>query len=113
MDLRNCNRAELERSAIEGPYLERPTEVHIELSLSVHDCASLWDAAALKGLSAPGMRLADLVDVIGPREDPAVAECIAMLAQPVLIPGCEQAHFDVAIVAPRAADTQLRDLKAA
>lgn len=113
MGLRDFNHAEHERSATEWPYLERPAEVHIELSLSVRDCASLWDAAALKGLSAPGMRLVDLVDVIGPREDPALAECIALLAQPALIPGCELAHFDVAIVAPQAAHTRLHDLKAA
>ncbi len=68
----------------DGP---QPT-YRIHLTLAVTDPALLWRSAFDKGLQSPGMDIAALVDVLGPREDPAVAECIAMLTAPRAIPGC-------------------------
>jgi len=69
--------------------------VEITLSISVHNRSMLWDAAVMKALSASSLRIGDLIDVIGPREDPCVAECIAILTQPAEIPGCALEDFDV------------------
>lgn len=112
MNLRDRDHIGVERSA-EWCRLDHPATIKVELSLTVRDCASLWDAAALKGLSTPGMRLADLVDVIGPREDPEIAECIALLAQPATIAGCELEDFDVAVMAGLSSQQQACDRKAA
>ncbi|TFI59644.1 hypothetical protein E2493_04015 [Sphingomonas parva] len=67
----------------------------VTLTLKVSDVAALWAAAAQRGLASPGSRPADVYDVIGPREDPALAECIAMLAAPALVPGCFVDDFEV------------------
>jgi hypothetical protein len=39
-------------------------------------------------LCAPGMTLDDVLDVIGPREDPSISDCVAMMAKPSALPGC-------------------------
>ena len=67
----------------------------VTLTLKISDVAALWAAAAQRGLAAPGSCPADVYDVIGPREDPALAECIAMLAAPALVPGCFVDDFEV------------------
>lgn len=64
------------------------TEYRVTLTLSVEDAHALWSAAAERAMRAPGMTLADVLDTIGPREDPSIAECIAMLAAPAPIAGC-------------------------
>jgi hypothetical protein len=69
----------------------------IELSLSVSDAAALWCAALARGMAAPGASRDDLVDVIGPAEDPDLAACLIMLAVPAEMPGC--ALHDVELVA--------------
>jgi hypothetical protein len=112
VDLREFNRAELEAVAGWGQRDQSET-VLITVALTVRDGEALWDAAAIKGLSAPGTRLSDLIDVIGPREDPAIAECIAMLAQPAPMPGCELEDFDVEITVHDQIFSQPRDLKVA
>lgn len=71
--------------------------VQVTLAFSIHDREALWEAAARKGLAAPGMRLTDVIDVIGPREDPAIAECVAMLAPPSAMAGCTLNRFDIEI----------------
>jgi hypothetical protein len=96
-----------------GDRKDRCDAIVISVALSVRDHEALWDAAAIKGMSAPGTRLNDLIDVIGPREDPSIAECIAMLAQPALLPGCDLEDFDVQIVAPLRSRDVGHDLKAA
>lgn len=68
----------------------------VSLTLKVEDARALWAAAADRALAAPGMTLADVLDTIGPREDPAIAECIAMLTAPVALPGCVLDGYDVA-----------------
>jgi hypothetical protein len=67
----------------------------VSLTLTVDDARALWSAAADRALAAPGMTLADVLDTIGPREDPAVAECIAMLTGPAQIAGCALDGFEV------------------
>lgn len=67
----------------------------VTLTLKVSDVAALWAAAAQRGLSVPGSTPADVYDVIGPREDPALAECIAMLTAPAAMAGCVLDEFDV------------------
>lgn len=46
-----------------------------------------------KGPAVTGMDAAALIDVLGPREDPAVTECITMLTAPQAIPGCSIPDF--------------------
>ncbi|WP_448661382.1 hypothetical protein ACG3SL_12075 [Sphingomonas sp. CJ20] len=41
------------------------------------------------------MTLADVLDTIGPREDPQLAECLSMLTAPSAIPGCGLDSFTV------------------
>ncbi len=67
----------------------------VTLSLTVEDARALWAAAADRALAAPGMTLADVLDTIGPREDPAIAECIAMLTAPAALPGCSLDSYEV------------------
>jgi hypothetical protein len=67
----------------------------VSLTLTVEDARALWSAAADRGLAAPGMTLSDVLDTIGPREDPSIADCIAMLTSPGAIAGCALESFDV------------------
>ncbi|MDG2534031.1 hypothetical protein P6144_10265 [Sphingomonas sp. HITSZ_GF] len=68
----------------------------VSLTLSVADVRALWSAAADRALAAPGMTLADVLDTIGPREDPSIVDCIAMLTSPAAIAGCALESFEVA-----------------
>lgn len=94
--------AECNVAASEGAAVAELDVIHISLTVSVSDREALWDAAAAKALAMPGMRLSDVVDVIGPREEPEVADCIAMLTQPAALPGCALSCFDVDVVRPEA-----------
>ena len=67
----------------------------VTLTLTVEDVKALWSAAADRALAAPGMTIADVLDTIGPREDPAIAECLSMLTAPTRIPGCALEAFEV------------------
>lgn len=67
----------------------------VTLTLTVEDARALWSAAADRALAAPGMTIADVLDTIGPREDPSILECISMLTAPAAIPGCALEAFDV------------------
>jgi hypothetical protein len=67
----------------------------IELQLSVTDAGALWAAAVEKGLGSPGATLDDLCDVLGPREDPDLSACLAMLTAPTAIPGCSLHDFEI------------------
>lgn len=57
------------------------------LTLTVEDSRALWNAAADKALQA-GMALSDVLDTIGPREDPSLSDCLAMLLVPTTVAGC-------------------------
>lgn len=74
---------------------EAPEQIRVALTFSVSDREKLWDAAAARGLASPGMQIDDIVEVIGPREDPSLVECLAMLVQPAPTPGCLLEGFDV------------------
>lgn len=78
-----------------GYGLETSGSYTVSLTLTVDDVRALWSAAADRALAAPGMTLADVLDTIGPREDPAIAECIAMLTAPAALPGCSLQSYDV------------------
>jgi hypothetical protein len=67
----------------------------IELSLSVADASALWNAALDKGLAAPAATREDLIEVIGPSQDPDLAACLAMLTAPAAIAGCRLEDFEV------------------
>ena len=70
----------------------------LTLTLNVEDARALWTAAADKALQA-GMALSDVLDTIGPREDPAVADCLAMLIAPSAIAGCMLDDLQVSVAA--------------
>lgn len=67
----------------------------VTLTLTVDNAEALWAAAAERAMRAPGMTLADVLDTIGPREDPSIGDCIALLAQPQPIAGCGLDNFGV------------------
>jgi hypothetical protein len=60
----------------------------------------LWDAAVLKATSVWNLRITDLIDVIGPREDPCLCGCFSILTQPAFIMGTTLESFDVDLVLP-------------
>lgn len=68
-------------------------EYRVNLTIAVVDPQGLWTAAAAKLLEAPGMTLADALDVIGPREDPSIADCIGALTAPTALAGCIMDDF--------------------
>lgn len=83
------------RRPTESPTAETP-EFRITLTLSVEDAGSLWDAAAARARQAiDDADDADLEEMLGPREDPALADCIAMLASPAALDGCALQDFAV------------------
>lgn len=67
----------------------------VTLTLSVDDVEALWAAAATRGMQSPGATVADVLDTIGPREDPSIADCIAMLTAPSVVAGCALEDFAV------------------
>ena len=75
---------------------EASTSYLVSLTLTVEDARALWAAAADRGLAAPGATLADGLGTIGPREDPSIADCIAMLTAPAALPGCALEAYEVA-----------------
>lgn len=56
--------------------------------MRVDDAVALWDAAAVKARTYPDMTEETVVEMIGPREDPEILDCLLLLVQPSL-PGCE------------------------
>ena len=92
MNLRDVNNATATKAAFTAT-----------LTLTVEDACALWTAAAEKALQAPGMTLSDVLDTLGPREDPSIADCIAMLVVPAGVAGCALDDFSVD-AAPASAD---------
>lgn len=76
----------------------RLPEYRISLTLGVGNIDALWVAAAAKASTMPGMTLEDVVDVLGPREDPEVAECLSMLTAPGALPGCALSDHRIDLV---------------
>src|SRR3954468_12261210 len=72
-----------------------PQAFTVTLKLEVEDAGALWSAAAEKALQAPGTTLEDVLDTLGPREDPSIADCLAMLTAPDALAGCALDDFSV------------------
>lgn len=84
----------------------------VALTLSVENAEALWNAAAERAMKA-GMALSDILDTIGPREDPALADCIAMLTAPAGVAGCSLEDFTVRESVAQAASAELYQLPVA
>jgi hypothetical protein len=63
-------------------------EYRVTLTLAVVDPYALWTMAAARLIGSSSMTVQDVIDVIGPRDDPSVADCIAAMARPAPIAGC-------------------------
>lgn len=63
-------------------------EYRISLTLAVSDGRALWTAAAARLLASSGMTFDDVVEMIGPCEDPSISDCIATLVKPDGLAGC-------------------------
>jgi hypothetical protein len=70
------------------------TEYEVILKFSVQDVASLWRAAAQR-LHDGGLEADDVDETIGPMDDPIVSDCLATLALPEGLDGCDLVSFDV------------------
>ncbi|MBO9713502.1 hypothetical protein [Sphingomonas sp.] len=71
------------------------TAFDVTFTLTVHDARLLWAAAADRLRRTPGLTEEDVEETIGTVEDPAIAECISVLAAPAQIPGCMPERFEV------------------
>jgi hypothetical protein len=81
------------------------------LTLSVTDANALWVAAVDSGVAA-GLAHEDVEEIVGPREDPALADCIAMLTAPAPLAGCRLGDFLVEDLAGRSVPTAPRPASA-
>lgn len=73
--------------------------LRVSFDVVVSDPAALWHAAARVALRQAGRTIADVEDVLGPIEDPALADCLAMLTAPDALPGCMPLRFAAAALA--------------
>lgn len=99
MDPREFNHADLDRSSVVAAPGVAAREYRIELRVSVRDARSLWAAAAAKALAIGLMTLEDVQETLGPSEDPSIADCLSLLAEPAALPGCSLETFTVSRVA--------------
>lgn len=64
-------------------------EIQLVLTFSVDDAERLWDAAALRCTQVSDeLTLADIIETIGPREDPSLEDCIKILTLAPGLAGC-------------------------
>ena len=77
--------------------------VRLVLTLSVEDAHRLWDAAAAHAARGGWMEPEDVIATIGPREDPRIADCVAMLAVPPRLDGCTLEDVSITAHASRQA----------
>ncbi len=68
-------------------------EFRVSLTLAISDTRALWTAAAARLLAVPGTTLEEVIEVIGPSEDPSPHDCLAALTKPDVLPGCVLADF--------------------
>ena len=87
-----------------------PSAFRIELSLSVSDASALWNAALDRGLAAPAATREDLIELIGPSQDPDLAACLALLTAPAAIPGCRLEDYEVVILPAAHAQAAANDV---
>lgn len=71
-------------------------EYWFSLRLRVDSPAQLWQAAALRCLSQADLSHDEVEDLIGPADDPSIADCLMLLALPERLPGCTR--LDTALV---------------
>ncbi len=71
------------------------TEYQFSLRLRVDSPGKLWQAAALRCMAKPGMCEDDVIEMIGPSDDPSIADCLMVLALPEHLAGCTR--LDVAL----------------
>ena len=60
----------------------------LRYQLQVNDKSALWDFALAKAMSYPDTTVDTVVEMIGPREDMDVVDCLLLLSQ-LSIAGCE------------------------
>jgi hypothetical protein len=88
------------------------TRFRVSFDLVVTDPQALWHAAAQVAFRQPGITIAEVEDVLGPAEDPMLAECLAMLTTPDAVPGCMPLDFAVIPVAsPQLAQLRERTMR--
>ena len=91
--------------------MNHDAQFRVSLTLSIADADALWVAAAAKGVAA-GLVHEDVEELIGPREDPGLADCIALLTAPVPLAGCRLGDFLVEDLAERVVPTAPRPASA-
>lgn len=70
-------------------------QYEVKLRFSVQDLGLLWRMAAAHMLSLGDYTGEDVVEMLGPMEDPSVADCIAIMAGPPDLAGCCCEEFSV------------------
>lgn len=63
-------------------------EFRVSVTLTLTDATCLWNAARARLLAAPGGCEEMVEETIGPMEAPQLADCVALLCAPSLVPGC-------------------------
>lgn len=63
-------------------------EFRVTVTLTLSDADRLWHAARARLLAAPGGCEEMVEETIGPAEAPQLADCVALLCAPSLVPGC-------------------------
>lgn len=94
MDPREFNHGEKGRVAA-LPAAIQGESFRIELRVTVTDPRALWAAAAARALTMAGMTLEDVAETLGPAEDPSIADCLALLAEPGALAGARLEAFTV------------------
>ncbi|RYD63928.1 MAG: hypothetical protein EOP58_10535 [Sphingomonadales bacterium] len=68
-------------------------EFRVSVTLTLADADRLWNAARERLLAAPGASEEMIEETIGPAEAPQLADCVALLCAPALVPGCSVDDF--------------------
>ncbi|MBR0550931.1 hypothetical protein [Stakelama marina] len=76
-------------------------EFSVSMRLSLADVGALWAVAADKLMQSGDLDMDDVIDVIGPQEDPSLADCLAVVVGPVPPAGCEVRDFSIEEVVPQ------------
>lgn len=77
---------------------DEPLCYDINLRIAVADGAALWRAAAEQMLMQTSGEISrqEIEDVLGPMDDPAVSDCLALVIGPRPVAGCIFEDFDIA-----------------
>lgn len=71
-------------------------EFEFRLKLRVECPTTLWHAAARRCGSSIDPSIDDIVDLIGPLEDPSIVDCLMALALPDRVAGCTMTNVFLA-----------------